>query len=337
MGFLIATKAPQSIYNQVPLEIYPNPLGNTGKPTMPSCLQNTALAAKGATTITIRATGIAWPLHHGRFLEFMDPTTRKAFLAVLTADIGSAATSISVEALDEAIPANCFVDYPYRYYGTLESSLVPSQNYTGAAPLPLSGFVGRGPTDYEFGGSFQVLTNDLDAALLQARYQADNNLPAFVRDFNPSPRGGFVGQLVEGDYYLGKPEEPKTGDTRISTFELVGLTEPVRTRAKAGDALFGKILAVVTTGVQGTAITLYGHGLDGLTTIRFGTTLAKVASGGTPDGTATVTTNDGNKITATLPPSSPGPALTAGDYFVGLTDAGTTRHVTTDYSRFTVS
>lgn len=331
MGFLYGTKTPQAIYNQIPLEVYPNGLGDTGEPTMPDSLQNTAIATKNATSITIRSTGTAWSMKNGRYLEFVDPVTRKSYLAVLTADISATATSISVEALDETIPANCFVDYPYRYYGRLESSLVPEQNYTGSAALETSGFTPESPVDYKFGGSFQIQTNDLDAALLQARYQGDNNLPVFIRDTNPSPRSGWIGQIIEGNYYISKPEEPKTADTRISTFQLRAITEPVRKRPKAGDDLFGKILCVV---VSGTSITIYGHGLEGLTQVRYGTTKAKVDGTQTPDGTSNVSTNDGNKITSTLPSS---PALSSGNYFVGLTDANTTRYVASGYSRFTVT
>jgi|GEM_PF-5104423 len=327
MPFLYASHAPQAIYNQIPLEIYPNGLGDLGQPDMPSCLQNTALAAKGATTISIRPTGKAWKMKHGRFLQFVDPETRKPYLAVLKADIGENDTSISVEPLDEAIPANCFVDYPYRCYGRLESSLVPEQNYTGSAPLETSGFTPQSPTDYKFGGSFQIQTSDLDATLLQARYQGDHNLPIFIRDINPSPRSGWIGQIVQGNYYISKPEEPKTADTRISTFQLQAITEPERIRPQAGDDLFGKILCVV---VSGNNITIYGHGLDGLSTVRYGTTKAAVDQGGTPTATSNVTTNNGVKISSTLPEN-----LQAGSYFIGLTDAGQTRFVVTDYSRFT--
>lgn len=319
MAFLYSPFPPQPIYLIPPLEIYPHAIGGLGQPDMPDCLQATATAPRGSTTISIQPTGKMWRMQHGRYLNFVDPTTRKAVLVVLTSNIGPSDTSLSCEPLMEEVPAGSFVDYPYRFYGRLESSLEPDQNFEGTASLESSGFVAEVPTDFRYGGNLRVIVNDLDAALMQARYQADNNLPVFIRDNNPSPREGILGQTIEGNYYLGKPQEPKGTDTRTATFNLRAITPPTRIPPRAGDHLFGKILSVLKSG---NTLTIYGHGLVGLTHARFGATLQDVNTSSLQGATA-VTSNDGNKVVCTFadPPAG----------FISLTDG--TRVVASTYAR----
>lgn len=81
--------------------------------TAPTSTSLTAsAAAKGATTVTV--SGITSEIQAGQALLFIDPTDDSQYLAIVSTKAAASATSLTVLALGEAIPADAVAQYPPR-------------------------------------------------------------------------------------------------------------------------------------------------------------------------------------------------------------------------------
>ena len=101
-------------------------------------ITTTALAAKGATSISV--SGVGGAIQVGQYLNFYNATNGTEFIAEVTAVAASGASSLTVAALPEAIPSGAAGEFPSVFWDLTDASVDRSYNRQAQATFHTGGF-----------------------------------------------------------------------------------------------------------------------------------------------------------------------------------------------------
>ena len=312
-----------------PFRFWPLGVGDITKPTYPDVIQLTSQAVKGATTLSIYAPGQDLLLKNAKYLNFVDRVTGRSYLVTRTTDTLAAATSMTCTPLLETIPSGASAEPIFWCFLAESWSVVPEINFAQASALPEDGFSAQIPNDYTVGGEMMFIYAGTDAVQRQLDFCSDNLLPIYYEYYKDDITEGIVGELYAGAAYVSSPAKPAEADVQKATYQLTGITRPVRTDPTTGD-IISRILAIIPTNpTQGSQVTIYGCGFDGITQFNVGANLASVSAGGSPAGSFLTTNASQFRLTAPVPSGT-------GTRFVSLSQ-GTSRYIVSNQPRVTVS
>lgn len=176
-------------------------LANTGTTTVGDIVivataGNTTAIAKGATSITILK-GLEGAIQKGQYMQAVDNDGTE-YLLQLTATAAVAATSLSVAALDESIPAGSQIGYPVEFFDRTSAD----SNETGNT-AEFTTFNSGGKTD-------GVVTSTANEGTLggnffercpgasTAQYASSLGLEVWLKLIDPEYRSGWSRRTEEG-------------------------------------------------------------------------------------------------------------------------------------------
>jgi hypothetical protein len=176
-------------------------LANTGTTTVGDIVivataGNTTAIAKGATSITILK-GLEGAIQKGQFMQALDKDGTE-YLLQLTANAAVAATSLSVAALDEAIPAGSQIGYPVEFFDrtTADSNetAATAEFTTFNSGGKTDGVVTSTATEGSLGGNFFERCPGASTA----EYASENGLEVWLKFLDPEYRDGWSRRTQEG-------------------------------------------------------------------------------------------------------------------------------------------
>lgn len=194
-------------------------LANTGTTTVGDIVivataGNTTAIAKGATSITILK-GLEGAIQKGQFMQAVDKDGTE-YLIELTATAAVAATSLSVAALDEGIPAGSQIGYPVEFFDRTSAD----SNETGNT-AEFTTFNSGGKTD-------GVVTSTANEGTLggnffercpgyrTAEYASSLGLEIWMKIIDPPYRDGWTRRIEEGAAVITSRNKARPVDGFIS-------------------------------------------------------------------------------------------------------------------------
>lgn len=173
-----------------------------GVTTFPSKLTLTtgSAAAKAATSITITAVPAnSQPVPTGSYLGFVNSTTGAVVVAQTTADLVSAATTISVTALPEAIASGSTCLYPLRLSGRTGANIGRDGNRTEVIDFDSAGFASGLTTSVSQTIQMQGNFLPVDAGFLTMEYAFTNLRQVYVEiEMTPISALYTTGRIYKG-------------------------------------------------------------------------------------------------------------------------------------------
>lgn len=195
----------------------------------PSTSLTASAATKGATSVTV--TGVTAPIQAGQALLFIDPTTDSQHLAIVSTTAAASATSLTVLALGEAIPAGAIAQYPPRAMLRSSADLstesdtaeVDSFDHVNKDFIPLG-------NSSEF--SLEGMYTHYDPARHTAAFAQRNGLEVhWTRTFAPPNANYTKGEVQSGFGIVTSVEESSPND------EMVGNSVTIQVTSRLPDVL----------------------------------------------------------------------------------------------------
>lgn len=189
-----------------------------GERTEPSAvtLTSTAIAAKGATTITITSAPLAvGKIVPGQYLLFEDPD-EKVYIARVAADY-TTGTSLTVEELPEAIPSGSAAVFPVPFKLRTDSAVNFSQDLQDVNTYDhdLNGDASPGAATVEITLSGEY--SPYDPGYATCVYATRNTLEVYFTRELATPGAGFTkGKVTKGAAIVTSREEPAPNDGNVS-------------------------------------------------------------------------------------------------------------------------
>ena len=194
--------------------------------------------AKGATSIPVTAlTANVIKIAKGQVIRFVDQVTGKEYLAYVSEDATAGDASLSVDALDEAIPDTAVGEFPAYVWDRTDSSVSKSYSFSGVttynsgdnedgtntgstSDMTLPGI------DYHYNDGLKTV---IEAAKLGQEF--------WVTRTKPAPNDAFErGELKEGAATIANDNEGAPADafqSRDIDVKFVGAVTDLRAKPKA--------------------------------------------------------------------------------------------------------
>lgn len=173
----------------------------------------TAGAAKGATTLTV--TSVTTKAYAGQYLLFEDPD-EKVYLAKLTADY-TTGTSVSVEALAEAIPNTSAAAFPVPFKLRTSADVSGSTDVSDVNTYdhPISGDASPGASTYEIqtDGEYSYYDPGYNTCVVA---QGSSTEVYLIRELAPPGTGFSKGKVTRGSVLITSRDEPAPNDANVS-------------------------------------------------------------------------------------------------------------------------
>jgi hypothetical protein len=192
--------------------------------TAPTSTSLTASAAtKGATSVTV--TGVTSEIQAGQALLFIDPTDDSQYLAILSAKAAASATSLTVLALGEAIPAGAIAQYPSRFMLRTSADLdtstdtaeVDSMDHNNKDFIPLGS-----STEFSLEGMYTHYDPGRHTCLSASR----NKLEIYwKRTYGPPNAKYSQGEVHSGFGLVTNVGEPSANDDMVQCSVTIQVTE----------------------------------------------------------------------------------------------------------------
>ena len=193
MGVKIATHPPVE-GKGVELYVAVLPKGKRKKPL--ACVLSAGAATKGATTLTV--TGLVGSIQRGQYLLF-STADGEEYICQVSATSGVAATSLTVFALPEAIPAGATAQYPTYVWDRKGADLNRSYKFSGVTTFNTGGSQDGIVTGVEKTASLPGLYYVKNAGYRTIKWCSENDREFwFIREM-PAPSDEYLsGDRVEG-------------------------------------------------------------------------------------------------------------------------------------------
>lgn len=205
-------------------------LANTGTTTPASMTVGSVSGAattvsKGATSITL-AFPLIGRIAAGQYLRFASGNTEVTVKVMVTAEAG--ATSLTVQAVDEAIPAAAIAAFPPEFTHRSAASISPAYEFTGFSTFNTGGFEDAVQT-----------TSSAEADLSGIYFELD---PVYRTIADAAPNGREFALIL--DYK--QPKEGWSGRRRMAVCGITGREEPVTVEGFIEANFTAKVLTVPT-------------------------------------------------------------------------------------------
>lgn len=173
----------------------------------------TAAAIKGATTLTI--TSAPTTCKAGQYLLFEDAND-KVYIAKVGADY-TTGTSITVEALPEAIPSGAAAVFPAPFKLRTDAAITFTQNVNEVNTYDHSingdASLGSATSEINISGEFSTY----DPGYATCTYATRNSLEVYLIRELATPGSGFTkGKVTKGAAIVTSREEPAPNDGNVS-------------------------------------------------------------------------------------------------------------------------
>lgn len=195
-------------------KVYAALLG-TGVRTEPAnvTFTTTANASKGATTISV--TSVTTTCKAGQYLLFED-SSDKVYIAKVGADY-STGTSLTVEALPEAIPSGSAAVFPAPFKLRTDAAITFTQNVnevnTYDHTINGDASLGSATSEINISGEF----SSYDPGYATCTYATRNSLEVYLIRELATPGSGFTkGKVTKGAAIITSREEPAPNDGNVS-------------------------------------------------------------------------------------------------------------------------
>lgn len=180
---------------------------------LPVTFTLTAGAAKGATTLAV--TSVTTTAKAGQYLLFED-SDEKVYIAQLSADY-TTGTSVSVEALPEAIPNGSVAAFPVPFKLRTDASISFSQDVSDVNTFDHSingdASPGAATTEITLSGEFSFYDPGYNTVV----YATRNTLEVYIWRQLAVPGSGFTtGKVTKGACIVTSREEPSPNDANVS-------------------------------------------------------------------------------------------------------------------------
>lgn len=228
MGVKIATHPPVE-GKGVELYVAVLPKGKRKKPV--ACVLTAGAAAKGAVAVTV--TGLVGAIQKGQYLLFTS-TDGDEFICQVSVTSGIAATSLTVFALPEAIPAGATAQYPTYIWDRKGADLNRSYKFSGVTTFNTGGAQDGIVTGVEKTTSLPGLYYVKNAGLRTIKWCSENDREFWFVRTMPAPSDEYIaGDSVEGPAICtgikeGAPDEGfVTADIEITFLGKCAELDPV--------------------------------------------------------------------------------------------------------------
>lgn len=171
-------------------------------------------AAKGAVSIPVTAlTANVVRMAKGQVLRFVDQTTGKEFLAYVDADAEAADTTITVKALDEAIPVGAIAEFPAYVWDRTDSSTTKSFSFSGVTTYNTGDNEDGVNTGFTVDATLPGIDYHYNDGLKTALAAANLGQEFWFAKVKPAPNDAFVrGEVREGPAVVTGDNEGSPAD-----------------------------------------------------------------------------------------------------------------------------
>lgn len=198
-------------------------------------LTNSALAAKGATSITLDAAATGSKIRAGQRLLFIDPVTDLAYPVIVTANYEGAGTTLAVAELAEDIPADAVAAFPAKFQLRQSAGLERSTNVQTFSTFDHAGLADSTPgqidTTASFDGAYAI--GDAGGETMEAAQRL--GAEAYVEVIRPAPSAAYSrGRVDAGACLVESMSQPVPLEGEVSRnfsvrFNTYTVTEPTPT------------------------------------------------------------------------------------------------------------
>jgi uncharacterized membrane protein len=194
-------------------------LANTGTTTVGDVVivataGNTTAVAKGATSITVLK-GLEGAIQKGQFMQAVDKDGTE-YLIQLAATAAVAATSLSVVALDEGIPAGSQIGYPVEFFDRTSADSNETANTAEFTTFnsggKTDGVVTSTATEGNLGGNFFERCPGASTA----EYASANGFEVWLKFLDPEYRTGWTRRTQEGAAVITSRNKSRPVDGFVS-------------------------------------------------------------------------------------------------------------------------
>lgn len=194
--------------------------------------------AKDATSITVAAlTSNVKKIAPGQVLRFEDQTTGKEYLAYVSEEATEGATSLTVTALDEAIPDGAIAEFPAYVWDRTDSSTTKSYNFSGVTTYNTGDNEDGVNTGYTVDATLPGIDYHYNDGLKTALAAASLGQEFWFAKVKPAPNDAFErGEVREGPAIVTNDNEGSPADafqSRDIDVKWVGDVDELPAKAKA--------------------------------------------------------------------------------------------------------